>query len=36
MQVKSIQRTNTLLSLNKKATVKIVGKTSKAKEEDDK
>lgn len=31
MQVKSMQRTNTLLSLNKKATVKTTTKTIKGK-----
>lgn len=36
MQVKSMQRTNTLLSLNKKAVGKTTTKTTKGKEEDDK
>jgi hypothetical protein len=36
MQVKSIQRTNTLISLNKKAVGKTVTKGSKLKEEDGK
>lgn len=36
MQVKSIQRSNTLISLNKKALGKSVIKTSKLKEEEDK
>lgn len=34
MQVKSIQRTNTLTSLNKKATGKISGKSVILKEDD--
>jgi hypothetical protein len=34
MQVKSIQRTNTLTSLNKKATGKVATKSSKLKDDD--